>query len=189
MTRPKMLPLPEPGGQRTAARRVAWPTLATATPWTCLSARPHLWATHWCPGMTEKGSETKGRSVPCWEQGCPRCDRPRDYPPDQKLTFSCLDPRNDLTVCILPGHMANRVIQHPNYTGDWRGAILLCMRLSTAPTAGVWLFDLEYADPDSLPFPHDDVAVMEKIWEKFLPQNGSGAKWCPLGDREPGEEG
>lgn len=184
----RQLPLPEPGGQRTSVRRVAWPTGRDRQVWTVLSARPHLWATHWCPGLREKGSDTKGRSAPCWEEGCPRCPHPRQYPPQQLLTCSALDPQGCLTVLLLPGHIAQDVVHHPDYAGTWRGALLGLARLTKSPTAGVWLVDLRYADPLDLPMPHDDVAVMEAIWAKYLPQNGQAAKWAPFGDRDPGEE-
>lgn len=181
--------LPGPGGQRKAPRRVSWPEGIEPADWTCLSVRPSLVWTHWCPGAGQRGKASRGRSAPCFAQGCPRCAHPRQFPTQEVCAYSALDPQGHLTTCLLPGHIADDVAADRAWSGDWRGTVLTLARVHRGPAGGVYLVSVASVDPASLPMPGDHMADLEVMWAAFLAAAPGDLRWGNRPDRDPGEEG
>lgn len=181
--------LPGPGGTRRAPRRVSWPAGMTPSDWVCLAGRPSLLATHWCPGLAQKGRASRGRSAPCFAVNCERCKRPREFPPQEILAFCALDPNGHLTTCMLPGHLADDVAADRAWSGQWRGTILTVSRAHQGTTAGVQLVAVDTVDASSLPMPWDHTADLALLWAPFLEGRTDDFVWHNYGDRNPGEEG
>lgn len=181
--------LPGKGGHRRAPRRVSWPEGMTPSDWVCLSARPSIVATHWCPGAATRGKASRGRSAPCFAIDCPRCPHPKQFPPQEIMAFSALDPNGHLTTAMLPAHIAHDVAADRQWSGLWRGTVLTLSRAHRGQTSGVYLAAVDHVEPDGLPMASDHMADLELMWAAFLEATPGAMAWHNYGDRDPGQEG
>jgi hypothetical protein len=182
--------LPPRGETPRAARAVQWPTTCEPLPWVCLIPVPRIFATHWCPGLAERGAQSKGRSVPCLADGCPRCLDPRRYPPQGVLVFPCLTPAGELAVCICPERVASYVQSNAALRQDWLGARLWLSRAHRGRSGAVTLTALDYVESEELPHGLDMWAALRRLWAPYLPAGWNGILPSQeLTDRDPGQEG